>query len=147
MDEILYQDDELWHVEGRKVHDPRVLAWLEVDPRDRSSVTQTLSGADPDPAESISIERYEPQHVELTAHLQTPGLVVLADVYFPGWELTIDGVATRVLRANRAMRGALVSAGTHRLVYSYRPKSLLVGAVLSGIGLVVFVILLVRRPS
>ena len=48
----------------------------------------------------------------------------------------MDGVATRVLRANRAMRGALVSAGTRRLVYSYRPRSVLVGAVLSGIGLV-----------
>lgn len=147
MDEILYQDDELWHVEGRKVHDPRVLAWLEVDPGDRTSIARSLSGADPDPAESISIDHYEPQRVELTAQLRTPGLVVLADVFYPGWELTIDGVATRVLRANRAMRGALVSAGTHRLVYSYRPRSLLVGAVLSGIALVVFMILLVPRGS
>ena len=73
--------------------------------------------------------------------------MVLADVFYPGWELTIDGVATRVLRANRAMRGALVSAGTHRLVYSYRPRSLLVGAAVSGIGLVAFMFLLVRRAS
>ncbi len=141
MDEILYQDDELWHVEGRKVHDSRALAWLEVDPGERMSIARALSGADHDPAESISIDRYEPQRVELTAHLRSPGLVVLADVFYPGWDLTIDGVPTRVLRANRAMRGALVPAGTHRLVYNYRPRSLLVGAVLSGIGLVFFMTL------
>ena len=147
MDEILYQDDELWHVEGRKVHDPKALAWLEVDPAGRSNISRALSGAAPDPAESISIDRYEPQRIELTAQLQTPGLVILADVFYPGWELTIDGVATRVLRANRAMRGALVSAGTHLLVYSYRPRSLLVGAAVSGIGLVALMILLVPRAS
>ena len=143
MDEILYQDDELWHVEGRRVHDPGSLAWLEVDPSERTSIARALSGADPDPTESVSIDRYEPERVELTARLRTTGLVVLADVFYPGWELTVDGVPTHVLRTNRAMRGALVPAGTHRLVYRYRPKSLLVGGILSAVGLVAFLILLV----
>ncbi len=146
MDEILYQDDELWHVEGRKVHDPRVLAWLEVDPADRTSIARSLSGAVPEPSETVAIDRYEPQRVELTAHLESPGLVVFADVYYPGWELTIDGLSSRILRANRAMRGALVSAGTHRLVYSYHPASVRVGAVLSALGLMAFVVLL-KRPA
>ena len=145
MDEILYQDDELWHVEGRRVHDPKALAWLEVDPSERPSIARALSGADPDPAESVTIDRYESQRVELTANLRTLGLVVLADVFYPGWELTVDGVPTRVLRTNRAMRGALVPAGTHRLVYRYCPRSLLVGGILSAVGLVVFLILLVPR--
>jgi hypothetical protein len=143
--EILYQDDELWHVEGRKVHDPKALAWLEINPRDRTSIARALSGTAPEPSESVVIDRFEPQRVELTAHLGSPGLVVLADVYYPGWELSIDGVSSRILRANRAMRGALVSAGTHRLVYSYRPTSVRVGAALSVLGLMAFFLLL-KRP-
>ena len=40
-----------------------------------------------------------------------------------------------VYRVNRAMRGAAVGAGRHRLVYTYRPRSFLAGAGLSAAGL------------
>ena len=39
------------------------------------------------------------------------------------------------------MRGAAVDAGTHRLVYSYRPRSFLIGLIVSLVGLAAFVIL------
>jgi hypothetical protein len=147
MDEILYQDDELWHVEGRKVHDPRDVAWIEVDPALRPSVARSLSGAATDPSETVSIDRADPDRVELTASLSSPGLVVLADVDYPGWELTVDGRPSRILRTNRAMRGALVSAGTHHLVYVYRPVSVLAGVVLSALGLAVSGYVLARRTA
>jgi len=144
MDEILYQDDDLWHVDGRKVHDPRALAWLELAPDDCQGVARALSGAEPDPSEAVTIDRYESDQVELAAKLNSPGLVVLADVYYPGWELTIDGKPTRILRANRAMRGALVGAGSHRLVYRYRPTSVIAGAAISILGVLALLILLWR---
>ena len=77
----------------------------------------------------------QPDRVELEATLQRPGIVVLADVYYPGWTLTIDGQAAPVYRANRMMRGAAVSAGRHTLVYTYRPASFRVGLVVSCLGL------------
>ena len=49
--------------------------------------------------------------MELTAHLSEPGLVVLADVFYPGWRLSIDGKEAEILRVNRMMRGAAVEAG------------------------------------
>jgi hypothetical protein len=145
MDELLYQDDELWHVEGKRVHDPRATAWLEVDAADRSSIAHSISGAPPDPSETVTFDEYRPDRVTLTAQLNSAGLVVLADVYYPGWELAIDGNPSRIFRTNRAMRGALVPAGTHRLVYSYRPVSLKVGAILSVLGMCVFGALLLPR--
>jgi hypothetical protein len=144
MDEILYQDDELWHIEGRRVHDPRTLAWLEVATEERDNVAKALSGAEPDSSEAVTIDRYDSDRVELTARLSSPGIVVLADVYYTGWELTIDGRPSPILRANRAMRGAVVSAGSHRLVYSYRPMSVRLGAVLSIVGALTFLLLLGR---
>ncbi len=41
-------------------------------------------------------------------------MVILADVYYPGWELTIDGKPAPIYPVNRLMRGAAVTAGTHR---------------------------------
>jgi hypothetical protein len=145
MDEILYQDDELWHEDGRKVHDPRALAWLEVASARREDIGRRLSGANPDPAEFVRVELYQPQRVELSALLRSTGLVVLADTYYPGWELCIDGLPASIVRTNRAMRGALVPAGSHRLVYTYRPRSLVWGGALSTIGIAICIGLFVPR--
>ena len=46
----------------------------------------------------------DPQHAMLELALDSPGLVVLADVYYPGWELTIDGKPAPIYRVNGAMR-------------------------------------------
>ncbi|HEX8203587.1 MAG TPA: hypothetical protein VF590_24135, partial [Isosphaeraceae bacterium] len=121
MNEILYQNDALWHDPSRPVFDPRQLAWIETD--DVAALSPYLTGSPPGPSESVAVTAYGPQRIELEARLDRPGLVVLADVFYPGWTLTIDGHPAPILRANRLMRGAAVAAGTHRLVYTYRPDS------------------------
>ena len=52
---------------------------------------------------------YERCH-ELVATLERPGLVILADAYYPGWTLTVDGQLAPIYRTNRLMRGAAVKA-------------------------------------
>jgi len=88
------------------------------------------------PGETCTIERDEPLVVEIRARLTAPGLVVLADQFFPGWELAVetDGRPRNqpVLRTNRVMRGVVLPPGEHRLVYRYRPKSFYAGAIVSG---------------
>jgi hypothetical protein len=145
MRELLYQDDEFWHGLPVRVFDPRRVAWVETEtPR---SVARFLSGADPDPSERVTITRYDPQRVELTASLKTPGLIILADVDYPGWRLTLDGRPAEILRTNRLMRGALVGAGTHQLVYTYEPPSFRVGLCLSMVGLVGLTLVFVWRRA
>jgi Bacterial membrane protein YfhO len=133
MEEILFANDPIWKNPARTVYDPRTLAWLESD--DRGTLAPFLRGAVTGAEEAVTVVRHDPDCVELDARLATPGLVVLADVYYPGWTLTIDGKAAPVYRANRMMRGAAVEAGRHRLVYSFRPRSFRVGLVVSGCGL------------
>ena len=65
--------------------------------------------------------------------------MILADVFYPGWKLTIDGQPAPIYRANRLMRGAAVQQGKHRLVYTYEPRSLQVGIAISLLGLLALV--------
>jgi uncharacterized membrane protein YfhO len=76
-----------------------------------------------------------PTRVELTVTLGRPGFVVLADLFDPGWRLSVDGVSTAVWKANGLMRAAALDAGPHALVYTYDPVSLRIGAALSVAGL------------
>lgn len=131
MTEILYEENPIWH-EPREVIDPREVAWIETDERGRWS--SFASGGAPERSEAVGFDRYEPTRVEMTARLSRPGFVVLADVDFPGWRLTIDGKPAPILKANRLMRGAAVEAGTHRLVYTFEPASLKVGVSASLAG-------------
>jgi hypothetical protein len=134
MEEILYQADGLWTSPTRVLWDPRRIAWIETD--DRAALRTYQTGGPTGPEETVTFVRDEPQLVELEANLDRPGFVVLADVLYPGWTLTIDGKPAPILQANRAMRGAAVEAGRHRLVYRYEPASVRVGGMLSLAGLV-----------
>jgi hypothetical protein len=140
MEEILFQNDEIWHDDARRVHDPREVAWIEGV--DRKLVAPRLSGAGRDPSEAVEVLRDDPGGVELVARLKTPGLVVLADTYYPGWRLLVDGRPAEILRTNGAMRGAQVGAGEHRLVYRYDPTSLKIGVGLTSAAIAALVVLL-----
>ena len=134
MDDLVYQSDAYWHDPNRGIYDLRSMAFVETDqPQGLAGyVSRTAVG----PAESVAVTRYEPQRVELVASLQHPGLVILADTYYPGWNLTIDGLPAPIYRTNRLMRGAAVKAGRHTLVYTYDPDSFRIGGALSIAGLV-----------
>lgn len=135
MREMLYQADEFWRIPGAVVHDPRGMAWVESDRP--AEVERFLSRADPDPSEVVKVERDEPQRVELSATLNSPGLVVICDRYAPGWRLTVDGKTATILRTNRAMRGVALAAGTHHLEFVYDPWSFRFGSIVSMTGLTI----------
>ncbi len=133
--ELVYQADSLWKMKSRPmVYDPRQVAWVETD--DASALLKTLSNRPSDASETAKVVVLEDERVEIDVKLDSPGIVVLSDIYFPGWEMTIDRKPAPILKTNHMMRGALVPSGPHRLVYRYRPKSVVSGFALSGIGLI-----------
>jgi hypothetical protein len=139
MKNLVYKDDPFWSVPDRQVYDLRAMAFVETDrPQELAGY---VARAVVTPAESVTITRYEPQRVELVATLERPGLVILADIFYPGWKLTIDGQPAPIYRTNRMMRGAAVKEGRHKLVYTYDPASFRIGGILSITGLLTVALL------
>lgn len=139
MEEILFENDHFWEDSSKMVFDPRRTAWI--DEAELPALRGSLAGGPPLLGEKAAITHYSPQRVELDVTLDRPGLVVLAEVWYPGWQLTIDGREAPVYRANRAMRGAAVPSGKHHLVYTYAPRSFRDGCVISLGGLAVLAVL------
>jgi hypothetical protein len=69
--------------------------------------------------------------VECSVDLSRPGVLVLLDLDYPGWTVTVDGQPAESLRIGNLFRGVKLEAGTHQVVWSYRPRSVLIGAVIS----------------
>jgi uncharacterized membrane protein YfhO len=57
------------------------------------------------------------------ATTRRPGVLVLTDTYFPGWEVEIDGEPSKVHRVDYLLRGVSLSPGSHRIEFRYRPAS------------------------
>jgi hypothetical protein len=145
--EILYAADPIWNEATQEPENPRETAWVERD--DLRALRAALSGRAPKPSERVTVDYPDPQRAVLEVELDSPGLVVLADVYYPGWKLQIDGEPAPIYRVNGSMRGALVMSGHHRLEFQYDPLSFRVGCVLSSCGVVALLLSAVacaRRP-
>ncbi len=148
MQEIVFANDPIWHDETQHVFEPRQLVWIDND--QLSELGSSLSEGLAKSSERVDVTYPSPQTAVLEATLESPGIVVLADVFYPGWELSIDGRPAPIIRVNRMMRGAAVPSGKHRLVYRYDPSSFRIGRAVSIAGLVallVFGLISFRRPD
>ena len=90
----------------------------------------SIGPADPDA--SATVRTLERDFVDVEARSSTPSLLVLADVFYPGWEATVDGRPAEILRADYVLRAVRVPAGTHLVRFEFRPASLRRGAAISG---------------
>jgi hypothetical protein len=82
------------------------------------------SADEPAPAvASVKITSYGRNAVALEVDTDRAGVVVLHDIYYPGWEATVDGQTQPILRANVLFRGVEVPAGRHVIQFTFRPLS------------------------
>jgi hypothetical protein len=84
---------------------------------------------------SVTIEEHSDPHWFLRADLERPGLLVLAETWYPGWHATVDGVEAPILRADLTLRAVALPAGAHEVVFTYHPAWLRPTLVLMGLGL------------
>ncbi|MDQ1257103.1 MAG: hypothetical protein QG656_1705, partial [Candidatus Hydrogenedentes bacterium] len=73
-------------------------------------------------ADNGSFDRVE-VHVELTP----PGILVLADAWYPGWKALVDGNPAPVFPVDGMFRGVEVGEGEHRVEFYYDPDSFKIG--------------------
>ena len=97
---------------------------------------------------SARIIEHSRHHVVIEAEAAAPGVLVLADTYFPGWTATVDGVPAPIAPVNLAQRGVPLSPGRHHVVFDYHDSALRYGKLLSLCGLLgVLALLFLRRPK
>jgi len=91
---------------------------------------------EPEPAipgaqEDATFRRYANDELELTAHTQARGMLVLSEIYDANWRATVNGTNARVYQVDGALRGVIVPSGESRVVFRYSPMSVWFGGVLS----------------
>ena len=104
----------------------------------QTAIVETTTGVDcslgdqPSKPESIVLAEYTPQKVTLSAAAETNGWLVFNDLYYPGWQATIDGQPVPLYPTDYALRGLCLPAGTHTITFEFKPAILIYGAILSA---------------
>lgn len=94
---------------------------------------------------SATIEHFAPERIIVAVTSEAPGLLVLAEPWFPGWSASVDGRTVPCMVANAWMRAVPVPAGTRRVVFTFRSTYLVAGAAVSLVALVVLLVLMSGR--
>ena len=75
-----------------------------------------------------------PERVVIESDAAMPAYLVLADTYDPGWSATVDGQPVPIHPAYLTFRAVYLPAGSHSIVFTYRPAGFQIGLLLTGFG-------------
>src|SRR5262249_46572884 len=76
-----------------------------------------------------------PNDIRVNVDLTQPGLLVISNVWYPGWSAVVDGRAQPVERVDATFQRVYLPAGSHDVRLIFAPASLRVGLALAAIGL------------
>lgn len=116
----------------------RILSESGFDPG-RTAVVQTSLSFDPAPeaADKVTVIKYTPTEITLDVSAGAPGLLVLGEVTYPGWQAEVNGQPVPIVEADGVLRAVPIEAGHFTVRFRYRPTSLYVGMTVSIITLLV----------
>ena len=86
-------------------------------------------------AAQVTISTYRNTEMQIRVTSPEDGVLVLSEVYYPGWAAEVDGNPVRILEADYLLRGIPLRAGEHRVRLVFQPSSLVVGTTVSTITL------------
>ncbi len=159
--ELAYDGDPAFNI----FENPRGLprAFVVNDARvapDHTAAFAAIHASDFDPAQTVVLEReqvaassqqavgssqatvkivgYGPNEILLDVNAPGAGVLVLSEVYYPGWRAWVDDREVDVLRADYLFRAVELPAGAHRVRMLYDPPLFKIGVglfALTGIAL------------
>lgn len=109
------------------------LASPEFDLKQQAIVTEAAIEPTQAPAEppQMQTQLRHSGFVQLAVTTATPGLLVLSEWDLPGWQVLVDSQPAEALTVNYAFQGVWLPAGTHTVVWRYRPWQVPVGLAVS----------------
>ncbi len=114
------------------------------DPQHTVVLDEDISGPLPpdaanaaDPNAHVGIVAYRANTMLLEVKSTRPALLLLSEIYYPGWQASVDGAPQPVYRADWNLRAIPVAAGSHTIVMNFlQPRSFRLGAFITALTLV-----------
>ncbi len=90
-----------------------------------------------------------PNQIDIEIEVTVPAMLVLTEVWYPGWKATINGQPTKIYRVNYCQRGVWLEKGRHKVRFYFQPaawqRGLGVSLLTLGLMLIMIATILVKR--
>ncbi|WP_455991275.1 YfhO family protein [Prevotella sp.] len=96
-----------------------------------------------DSTAKVKLVKYEPNNLQYTIDSKKGGVVVFAEIYYPGWTATIDGQPAELGRVNYILRALNVKAGKHTVVLDFHPTSISTTETIAYIAIVILLLAII----
>ena len=145
--EAVDADEALRRIRGESQHefDPQRTALLEVRPEELPALPgQPSTAATDEPAQAAAqtttpltarVVSYEATRLTVETDAPTPSVLVVSELFYPGWEARVDGAARPILLTDYLLRGVALPAGRHKVEMRYVAPAARKGAVVSALTL------------
>lgn len=101
---------------------------------------------EPLPASNAEIIAYSADHIQIETELDAPGWLVLSEIWYPGWQATVNGSPQPVEQVNGLLRGVYLNQpGRYDIALSYQPASVIWGNRLAGMTGILLIVITVWR--
>lgn len=97
-----------------------------------------------DSTASIVLEKYRPSRLTYKAKADSEQLAVFSEIYYqPGWKAFVDGKEVPHFRVDWILRGMLIPAGEHTIVFEFYPDTYVLAANISAYSSFLILLLLI----
>jgi hypothetical protein len=93
----------------------------------------------------LQVQEESSNVISTKVHSQAAGYLVVADVWYPGWQAYVDGERAPLLRANYLFKAIPIPAGEHEVAVLYQPKAFNLGAAVSIAAIILLIGLVAIR--
>ena len=125
------------------VHVPNQEAALQAikdpdfDPRHTVVIEKTVERrpiGSPSNSRSVRVNHYGFDVISISVETSGPSYLVGSEVFYPGWQVRVDGQPAVLHRANALFRAVYIPGGRHEVELAFRPTSFTLGAWVSGVA-------------
>jgi hypothetical protein len=127
--------------ESSRPFDPRRTALLETT----SDKLPPLPGGMISPAATARVTAYAPGRLRIETQADTSSVLVISELSYPGWEVSVDGARAKSFTANFLLQAVALPAGAHQVELRYAAHAARNGAVISALTLLLISGLVIYR--
>lgn len=123
VDEVLTVGNANEEIDALHKVSPKTVAVVAKDFMPALGNIPAASPADSTDVRTVQQTSLTSDEVKYTVDSKNGGVVVFSEIYYPGWQATIDGKPADIARADYVLRALNVPAGKHEIVMQFKPTS------------------------
>ncbi|HVZ40340.1 MAG TPA: YfhO family protein [Candidatus Kapabacteria bacterium] len=82
-----------------------------------------------------AITTYTAAEIAVDVTTDKPGILLLSEIWYPSWTVTVDGAPAKLLHADYSLRGVAVPAGKHTVVLTFQSSAFATGRLITIVSL------------